>query len=679
MKINPDVLKPHPLLALLPYRKLKQLLVDSAVSEHPKGSVVFREGEKCDSVYLIISGRCEGRVSGRNGASAVDEVYGPGDTLGTLAFLNDEPHRSTVTVSTHCVLLRIPTVELEGILSKDPAIAGRFSQFLTRRARLMHERHGPEGPRVRRVVSLVTLAPRLDSGAVTSRLGASLREITRQQVLLVHLIRNGTAAHPHEWVLREPNFGGEFSFGRQLHTNDQGYDELRLPVGNEPRYAAAIAPLISHCGHHYDYVLLHVDPELPPQIITECVLQADLAYVLVQPSVQSLYDFEMLTHALKDRSSAPSNHVKPIVFVQEPFNSDEFHAMFDRFGRPVHSFARGFPSSTQHDDSDRRFGLHINRIAREIARCRVGLALSSGGAKGLAHVGVIQVLEENGIEIDAIAGASMGAYVGSLWAYGLDGSALEKIAREHEGHLGLFSLIDPVLPPRRGFVRTTRVARRLHRSLGDAHFSDLVRPLRVLATHRETLESVVFSSGKVVKAVEASIAMPGICAPVMIDGEVYMDGGISDPLPIDVLEEMGIERIIAVNVIPNPELLRYWREREREQNANKKKRWSLGRFLNQQVNYFAHGNVFDTMIQAMNSVQMRVAEANTQRADVVLRPVSPDAYWHDFTRPGKYIELGRTTAEAQIAEIKSLFQNTPKDAPPALPKKLAAAAALAAA
>lgn len=674
MKISPDLLKPHPLLALLPYRKLKQLVADSAVSEQPKGTVVYREGEPCDAIYLIISGRCEGKMHGRNGE--IVEVYGPGDTLGDRAFLNNEPHRSTVTVSTHCVLLRIPTSELEGIFTKDPTFAGRFSQTLTRRARITDDRTPPRGSRVRRVVSVVSLAPRLGAAAVVGQLGTSLLSITRQEVLLVHLIRNGAAAHPHEWVLQEPSFDGEFSFGRQLYTNDAGFDELRLPVGNDPRYAAAIAPLISHCGRHYDYVLLHIDPQLPPQIITECITQADLSYVLLQPSVQSLYDFELLIKALGNQAS---NHVKPIIVVEEPFDAHEFHEMFRRFGRPVHSFARGFPCADPSGCTDRRFSLHINRIAREIARCRIGLALSSGGAKGLSHVGVIQVLEENGIEIDAIAGASMGAYVGSLWAYGHDGESLEKIAREHEGRWGFLSMVDPVLPPRMGILRTHKIARRLRRSLGDAHFSDLIRPLRVVATNRDTLESVVFSTGEVVQAVEASIAIPGICVPVTIDDEVYVDGGIADPLPIDVLEEMGIERIIAVNCIPTPQLLRYWLEREREQNGREKKKFSLTRFLNQQVNYFAHGNVFDNMIQAMNSVQMRVADAATQRADVVLRPVSPDGYWHDFTHPGKYIALGRTVTEAALKQIQSLIQQPPSDASPTVKKQLAAAAALQAA
>jgi NTE family protein len=298
----------------------------------------------------------------------------------------------------------------------------------------------------------------------------------------------------------------------------------------------------------------------------------------------------------------------------------------------------------------------VNRLAREIARCRVGLALSSGAAKGLAHVGVIQVLEENGIEVDCIAGSSMGAYIGSIWAYGLNGEKLEKLARELEGRWGLLRLVDPALPPRRGFLHTRRTVARLRRSIGSAHFSELLRPLRILATHLETLERVVFSTGEVAAAVEASIAIPGVCVPVTLEGETYIDGGIADPLPVDVLAEMGIERIIAVNVIPPPERIRQWLDSRKEQSGRPSEHSRFGRFLSERFNYLARGNILDTMMQAISGSQTRVAEASAREADVVIRPLAGDAEWHDFTNPGKYIALGRSAAEAQLSALKALVR-----------------------
>jgi len=279
---------------------------------------------------------------------------------------------------------------------------------------------------------------------------------------------------------------------------------------------------------------------------------------------------------------------------------------------------------------------------------------------------VIQVLEENGIEVDCITGSSMGAYVGAIWAHGGDGAALEKAARENESRWSLCSLLHPVLPPRQGFLRTTRVVRRLHRTIGDCHFCDLIRPLKIVATRLNTLERVVFDSGPLTPAVEASIAIPGIVVPVGLDGDTLIDGGIADPLPVDVLDEMGIERVIAVNVVPPPEYLRQWQDAERELEAANPTRPSIGNFLNRHLNWFAQGNILATMLQAINGAQTRVAEASARNADVLLRPLAGDGSWHDFTHPGKYIELGRRAAEEQLPALKALVASYENSPPPPL-------------
>lgn len=655
---NTEALK-HPLLSLLPRRTLDRLLAQPAIAEYGKGTVVFREGDPPDAIFLIISGRCESRVRSRvSAAPVVEEVLGPGDTLGERALLNREPHRATVIVSTHCVLLRIPSEELQGVFDQDPSVAGRFTRTVMDRLRLVRDRRPGHGAAVRRLVSICPLAPRVDGPAVARRLAASLRKLTQQNVLLVHLTTTRESAALEDWPAVERSVNGDFCFRSATREQEGDYSELRLFMSADARGTQHVAPVLSHCGCHYDYVLVYVDPETPPQCAVECIIQTDLAYVLLQAGMQSLYDFELLMRQLGDQARGNTTHVKPILFAEQYIPLPHINATLRELGQTVHCFARGFPLSGEPGSGDSRFDLQINRLAREIARRRIGVALSSGGAKGLAHIGVIQVLEEHGIEVDVIAGASMGAYIGAIWAYGFDGAMLEKLAREHESRWGLWGLLDPVLPPRQGFMRTRRVARRLRRSIGDAHFCDLVRPLRVVATRLDTLERVVFSSGEVAEAVAASIAIPGVVVPVSIDGDTYIDGGIADPLPVDVLEEMGIEHIIAVNVIPPPERLRQWLDWEKEKNGREPGRPRLRDRLSQRVNYFAHGNILDTMLQAVTGAQTRVAEAAAVRADILLRPIACDAFWHDFTHPGKYIALGRKVAEDQIAQLKALaFSN----------------------
>ena len=295
-------------------------------------------------------------------------------------------------------------------------------------------------------------------------------------------------------------------------------------------------------------------------------------------------------------------------------------------------------------------------LAPSYRRPRIGLALSCGAAKGLAHIGVIQVLEEHGIHIDAIAGSSMGAYIGAIWGFGHTGMEMEALACELEGHWSLLKLLDPAFLPRRGFLKGERVKRRIQKTIGTLQFSDMVRPVKIVATDLQTLERKVFSQGEVAAAVHASVAIPGVCIPVRIDGREYMDGGIADPLPVDVLREMGMDRIIAVNTIPTPSFMCCCEEREREEADRVGKRSGWLSWLNAQLNVFANGNILDTMMRAVHGAQLRVAEASGRRADLVLRPLSIEASWIEFDRPMKYIEIGRRVAEQRMDEIQALLQ-----------------------
>ena len=288
---------------------------------------------------------------------------------------------------------------------------------------------------------------------------------------------------------------------------------------------------------------------------------------------------------------------------------------------------------------------------------RIALALSAGGAKGLAHIGVIQVLEENGIPIHAIAGSSMGAYVGAVWAFGHNGAAMEKFARDVEGKWAWVRLLDPFPVPRCGLLRGEKTRRRLMQAIGDATFSDLPFPLRVVATNLRTLEQKAFCEGEVALAVQASTAIPGVCAPVRVGGELYFDGGVVDPLPVADAREMGADVVIAVNVIPTSSYMRNRGDFEREQSEMRTQQFGLGaRLVRRAIDALKQENLFDVMHRTMLGAQMRLAEQSCRHADLVLRPLSLEARWHDFHRPAKYIALGRRVAEEHLTDIKELIR-----------------------
>jgi len=366
--------------------------------------------------------------------------------------------------------------------------------------------------------------------------------------------------------------------------------------------------------------------------------------------------------------------------MREFFQTNERSSRRRWFPWRLLSWAKGGRGSGRSGGRDLRDPAEPVATEKSDARPRIGLALSSGGAKGLAHIGVIQVLEEHGIKIDAVAGASMGAYVGAMWCAGQDGKQLQALAAEMETSKDLLDLVDPVLPPRRGFIRGTKIEERLRSTLGDITFEELVRPLSVVATELDGYRRVIFETGDLASAVRASLSIPGILTPMVRDGVEYMDGGVCDPLPVGVLRRKDVDVVIAVSVIPSlQELPEEGREPLDRIDLERRSWWRRClSWLNHRANYFAKGNLFDILRGAAFGSQLRLAEASAEKADVLIRPVTTHCRWHDYTAWREYIEVGRRAAEEALPEIRAQLalaaaakkseHHSPPPSPQPLPK-----------
>jgi len=180
---------------------------------------------------------------------------------------------------------------------------------------------------------------------------------------------------------------------------------------------------------------------------------------------------------------------------------------------------------------------------------KVGLALSGGAVRGIAHIGVLKALEEGSVCVDMIAGTSAGAFVGACYAkegnvtllqetaLGIDWRKLARLA-----DLNLISL-------GKGFVHGQKVKSILLACIGDVDFEDLQIPFAVVATDAQSMEEIVINKGSVVEAVRASVSMPVIFTPVKWGDRFLIDGGVVNPLPVDIVRKMGAEIVIAVNVL----------------------------------------------------------------------------------------------------------------------------------
>ncbi len=264
---------------------------------------------------------------------------------------------------------------------------------------------------------------------------------------------------------------------------------------------------------------------------------------------------------------------------------------------------------------------------------KIGLALGGGAARGMAHIGVLNVLEKEGIPIDVIAGTSAGAFVGSLYARSKNASLIKQQLIDISQRR-ITRLIDPALP-RTGFVKGEKFNDLLASFLGgNIKFSDLLIPFACTATDINTGEAVVLDRGSVVEAVRASISLPGIFTVVKRAGRYLVDGRLADPVPVDLARRMGADFVIASNVIPGVVDRAHQPAEESTKGAREP-------------------NIIHILLQSIHIGTYSLVRFSLEQADMVIEPEVVHIGAADFVRARECIKLGELAAKKAIPEIRS--------------------------
>jgi NTE family protein len=263
---------------------------------------------------------------------------------------------------------------------------------------------------------------------------------------------------------------------------------------------------------------------------------------------------------------------------------------------------------------------------------KVGLALSGGAARGLAHVGVLRILEKEGIPIHMIAGTSAGAVAGAAYAWSNDTAHITRAVLDSRWRRTT-SVLDLSFP-RNGLMKGKKI-RDFFVSFfgGNIKFKDLRIPFACVATDIDTGEEVVIDRGSVADALRASISVPGIFNAVKYEGRYLVDGGLTTPVPIQVVRKMGADFIIAVNV--NPVVSERMSPASRQRAAARKA-----------------PNIFQVMLQSAYITSYSLAHGALADADVVIEPDVGDIGAGDFRKVRELITRGRYAAQTAIPEIK---------------------------
>lgn len=669
-----------PLFAKLTASELRFVEKKVKLVEYKKNEVVYQQGSEPDAFYVICSGRFRVFIRAPGGTDRTVTYLYRGDYFGEISILTGHPHSVTVDAINDSLVLKLDKDDFNELLKNVPSLAIHLSRSLGMRLR----DESKEQVGSAKIVSVYNLREGVGQTTFASYMVRILRRELKKPILYVDMNRDGKAAEMLGFAgecrvlhLGQVDVGREADIAKYIQESSSGISFISLQNGEgQDGFEKRLTTLLSHLISRFQFVLIDLPREIN-ELVFKVLSQSDVIYVLTDGDLEDLDKCRSLISEMRKTFTFEEDDIKLILSEAQKYD----HPPIREIEKLVeHRVAAVLPqiSDFQAEWREAELGLDqgsrvmvsayfraVRYLAREVSGRLVGLALGSGAAHGLAHVGVLKVVEEAGIPVDVVAGASMGALVGGLWAAGYTAAELERISMSLDKRSSFFNLIgiSDFSIAHQGFFKGRMVIRFLRGLLGQKTFQDLVLPMKVVATNLFTAEEVVFEEGDLVEAIRASISIPGIFRPIRVNGKVLIDGGVLDPVPVKVLSRMGVKKIIAVNVLSGPSDIFKRREhlqRKNEEMERKAKqggpihRWFFE--LRRRFSSRYAANIFNVIMSTIQFMEYSIASTATAEADVVIRPVIYDASWIEFYSAEKFIHVGEEKAREQLAEIKKLVE-----------------------
>lgn len=250
---------------------------------------------------------------------------------------------------------------------------------------------------------------------------------------------------------------------------------------------------------------------------------------------------------------------------------------------------------------------------------KIAVVLGAGAAKGFAHIGVLKVLESQKVPINMIIGTSSGSFVGSLYAYGFDAYTLQKIGLSLDK-----SDVAELTLPDNGFLKGERIRDYINRMLRNTVMEKLRIPFYAVATNIKTGEETVFATGNTGMAVQASCAVPGVFQPASFSGSTYVDGGVADPLAVDIAKRYGADIVIAVDITSG-------------------------------IGNNVPTTTMDTIMKSVEIMYNKISQIPLGKADVVIKPQVGFMGSADFDHRNEAIIEGEKAAWAAMPQINGIL------------------------
>jgi NTE family protein len=627
------------LFAALSEHEQRTLAGSADVRTFHRGEVLFRTGDDSSSVHVVVTGEVDVTTSGGVATPRQVRRLGPGELFGELGVLLGRTRTATVTAARPTTTLELRADAFRQAITVNPLALEQVSTMIA--SRLVSTTRGDRTNNTPRIV-LVTGEPRVPGRSlVAATITAMLHDVTDRTSVWLELVdrppspdRSESDAISLETLITDPT---SIPSGPTGWAGGTRHLRVAAPIG--PDSIAHLGEALDRLRARFTFIVVDVPDswELPGAVgadLGDAVVHVTHRVTLA-PAPTGARRLLVLNLHDSRAHTVPLNHNEPVVMRSE-------------------SSIVGLPPETAAEqlliDQWAPTSRALRRLVRTLLGSTVGLALGGGAAFGLAHVGVLEVLDDNTIPVDLVVGTSMGSIVATGYAAGIPSgeihAAAERIGRSVKSFAGMVDL-NPTTP---GVLSGRRLQRTFAPLLGSIErFDDLAIPCQTVAADIETGERVSIGSGRLEDAFRASSSIPLLVAPWLHRGHVLVDGAIVDPVPAEVTREMGADLAIAVNVVPHL--------RKGVTNVISRVVRNVSNVNPLSVNSRNRGlpNVVDTTMNTIQSLQHELGQFKAASADVRINPDLADVTWIEFYKAALIMERGRLAAEAALPAIRRVL------------------------
>lgn len=453
-----------------------------------RGELLYSQGESGASMHIVLTGKLDVCVSGSEGARRIIASAQAGESVGEMALLTRSPRAATLRAARDCVLAEVPDKAFEAVMRQHPHALADISRMIIRR--------------------------------LTQTDARAADQISAKSIAL---LPGGPVGETRDFCLRLAR--ELLHHGSTLHLTTADVRQL-VPSGDP----LARNEFLEHASHRYDFLVLEGDADDESWTRTATGF-ADRIF-LVAPAASNPQPQPLELRLLGTRPAAENAQTELILL----YHKGESPAQTRRWleCRKVH----------QHYHVPLHGEMGIRRIARNVAQAAIGVVFAGGGARGFAHLGVVRALFESGIAIDSVGGTSFGAIAATGPARGFD---IESMIDEIRHVFTQERPLDDYTLPMVSLVHGERLDALLRKYL-DLDIEDLWLPYFAVSSNLTKNRVEVHDHGSLWRAVRASISLPAILPPVILGGDLLIDGGVLNNLPVDVMTERLKGHIIAVDL-----------------------------------------------------------------------------------------------------------------------------------